>query len=501
MDQPTRRDMLATLGMAPLLLAPGAALAAAEPFSFDLLKRRAAQLARRPYQAAPPVPGASGVDFDAAWKIRFRAERTLFAGTATPVRLFPPIATAQLPIAINIVKNGVATPLDAAGDWFSAPDGIRVPAGFAGFRVMTEGKESDWLAFMGASYFRSSGERDQYGLSARAIAVNVGIDGREEFPRFTEFWLEPAADGALTIYALLDGESLTGAFRFVCRSGKKGVTQDVTGFLRIRRDIQRLGFAPATSMFWYGEGNRRDATDWRPEIHDSDGLAIINGRGERVWRPLANPRRPIINTFADDSPAGFGLLQRDQHFDHYQDDGAFYDRRPGLWITPQGKWGKGAVALYAFPTRSETDDNVVAYWSPAGIAKSGQEFNYAYRLDWTSEDPTASPLARVTDVWTGAGGIPGAPQRAGVTKLVADFRGPTLKGLGRDSGVTFAASMVRGRILSATPYPVAGSESHWRAMLELSLDGGGEPADLRLTLQQGGKAISETLITQLFAGN
>src|SRR3546814_1269656 len=59
-------------------------------------------------------------------------------------------------------------------------------------------------------------------------------------------------------------------------------------------------------MFWYGEGNlnpKMDWTkkDWRPEIHDSDGLAIRTGAGERIWRPVNNPMRPQVNSFSDTS--------------------------------------------------------------------------------------------------------------------------------------------------------------------------------------------------------
>ncbi len=42
-------------------------------------------------------------------------------------------------------------------------------------------------------------------------------------------------------------------------------------------------------MFYYGENDRRAVSDWRPEIHDSDGLSMWTGAGEWIWRPLTNP--------------------------------------------------------------------------------------------------------------------------------------------------------------------------------------------------------------------
>jgi glucans biosynthesis protein len=189
---------------------------------------------------------------------------------------------------------------------------------------MNPGGQGDWLAFQGASYFRTAGPLDQYGLSARGLAIDTGLSKPEEFPRFTKFWLEQGPGDAITVYALLDSPSAAGAWRFVNRRTPAGIVQDVSMSLQLRNDVTRLGLAPLTSMFWYGEGQRDKAIDWRPEIHDSDGLAMTTGRGEQIWRPLNNPSRAILNSFADRDPKAFGLLQRDRNFDHYQDDGVFY---------------------------------------------------------------------------------------------------------------------------------------------------------------------------------
>jgi glucans biosynthesis protein len=361
---------------------------------------------------------------------------------------------------------------------------------------MSPDGKSNWLAYQGASYFRSAGSQDQYGLSARGIAIDTGIDGKEEFPAFTHFWVERNGPWAYTIYALLDGESVTGAYRFVSRFDR-GAIQDVSAVLHLRRDVARLGIAPATSMFWYGEGNRAAAVDWRPEIHDSDGLAMATGAGEHIWRPLENPPRATLDSFQDDNPRGFGLIQRDRDFGHYQDDGAFYDRRPNLWIEPKGQWGRGAVTLFAFPTDRETVDNIVAFWVPAEPARQGQRLAFDYRLTWNSTDPLAGRNARAVACWTGNAGRPGLDPIPGARKLVVDFLGDSLAGLDIKSGVAAVIDVTGGKLLSSHAYPVIGQTDRWRVMADIAAAPPG-PANIRLFLKRGTATLSETVLTQIF---
>ena len=199
--------------------------------------------------------------------------------------------------------------------------------------------------------------------------------------------------------------------------------------------MKRLGLAPLTSMFWYGQGNRADTGDWRPQIHDSDGLSLWAGTGERLWRPLDNPPRVATHTFLDVDPRGFGLMQRDRTFDDYQDDGAFYDRRPSVWVEPVGAWGKGSVQLVEIPTRKETDDNIVAFWTPERPVRAGDEMTLRYHLHWCAREPIPPGVAQVVATRTGTGGRPGLPPTPGLKKYVVDFRGGRLAGLGRGSGV------------------------------------------------------------------
>jgi glucans biosynthesis protein len=268
----------------------------------------------------------------------------------------------------------------------------------------------------------------------KGIAVDTALSSEEEFPAFTEFWIEMVNDTSVRVYALLDGPSLVGAMRFDNTNGPDGVVQDVSAVLAIRRDIKRLGIAPASSMFWYDQNSPERTPDWRPEIHDSDGLAIVAADGEHLWRPLRNPRHPRTNAFAVTNPRGFGLMQRDRNFVNYQDDGAFYDRRPSLWVEPIGDWGPGAVMLYEFPTDSETTDNVTAFWVSDTPAQAGGYHEWRYRLRWTSHDPSFGTGARLVDQWNGAGGIPGATARQDTHKLVFDFEGRAWPGWAAQAG-------------------------------------------------------------------
>ena len=499
LDLPVSRRT--ALGEAAAFVALPAAAPAAQPgtaFSWGALQRRALDLADRPY--APPTLAPASVklpSYDALNRITFRPEHSLLGTEGTPaVRLFPLTQYARTPVSITLVENGHARPIPFSRDLFAGGETIPSGAeGFSGFRVMNPGGVGDWLAFQGASYFRSAGALDQYGLSARALAIDTGLERAEEFPRFTHFWLESGPADAMTVYALLDSPSAAGAWRFVNRRSPAGVTQEVSFVLRLRDDVTRLGLAPLTSMFWYGEGNRAQAEDWRPEIHDSDGLAMLTGQGERLWRPLANPVRPITSSFADADPRGFGLLQRDRAFDHYQDDGVFYERRPSLWVEPGGAWGPGSIMLVELPTRGETDDNIGACWSPALPARRGDTIRRDYRLRWIGGEPEPHGSARVVDCWRGRAGSPGTEPVPGATRLVADFAGQAFAGLNRTSGVQPVVSLSRGTPLSVVAYPVVGREDCWRMIVDVNQPGD-IPLELRAFLRFGNRALTETLLYQ-----
>lgn len=500
-----RRMIGATLGLGAGVLAgrsawarsPGPALGPARPFSFDRLKDAAAASARRPWRPAPALD-LPATEFDALAAVAYRPEMTLWADRGDEaIRLFPESRYARRPVDIYAVEDGQARQVRYAGSLFHAPDPglarrLAAARGFAGFRAMNRDGRGDWLAFLGASYFRSADPFNQYGLSARGLAINTATGARESFPDFTAFWLERDAGQGLTVYAALEGEHVAGAYRIANRRGPGGLVQDIECVLHFRQPVERLGVAPLTSMFWYGENGQPADRDWRPEIHDSDGLALLTGSGERIWRPLVDPPRVVTDTFADVHPGGFGLSQRDRSFDHYQDDGVFYERRPSAWVEPVGDWGAGAVALVEIPTDGETNDNIVAFWTPQRPVRAGDSLAYRYRLSWTAEDPATPGLAKVTATRIGEGPSRRPDQR----RIVVDFQGGPLAGLGRDAGVQPRLSVARGHIDGAGCYPVAGAD-RWRLMIDVTVQDP-DSADLRGWLGRGGARLTETWSYQLF---
>ncbi|RZI88578.1 MAG: glucan biosynthesis protein D, partial [Variovorax sp.] len=304
----------------------------------------------------------------------------------------------------------------------------------------------------------------------------------------------PADRSVMTVYALLEGPSVTGAYRFTMRRGK-AVVMDIDSTLFLRRDVARLGLVPLTSMYWYSETTKPTGIDWRPEVHDSDGLAMWSGKGERIWRPLNNPLQTRTSSFNDKTPRGFGLLQRDRAFEHYL-DGVHYERRPSLWVEPLGDWGDGAVQLVEIPTDDEIHDNTVAFWVPKAPATAGTRYDLQYRLHWTDAEPFPSPLARCTATRIGRGGQPGQPRPAGVRKFVVEFSGGPLAALPFGLKPELVLAATRGtfsnQFAEAVPNGVAGQ---WRAQFDFTVEGT-EPVDLRLYLKAGERTLSETWLFQ-----
>jgi glucans biosynthesis protein len=510
-----RRLLLAA--MSASLLPPHAMAAVTAPagvrfgppadFSFASLVARAKKNASQPYKA-PQQRAAQiikGIDFDAAQKIKFRADHALWANgpSPDPVAFFHLSRYSGDPVVLHAVEGGKAREILYGPDYFDyGASGLDPKAlaglGFAGFRVMdASDKATDWLAFQGASYFRSSGQDAQYGASARGIAINTAAATAEEFPRFSEFWLD-AHGPVVSIYALLDGPSITGAYKFDAMKGDTGVVMNVHCDLFFRADISRLGVAPLTSMYWYGENERRKAADWRPEIHDNDGLALWTGKGERIWRPLNNPPQVTTNSFADNNPRGFGLMQRDRDFADYEDDGAFYNKRPGIWVEPKGNWGAGAVQLVEIPTDDEIHDNIVAYWRPDGDIRAGDTQSFDYRLYWQDGEPAyPKAIANVVATRLGRGGVPGQiPWPRDKHKFVVDFTGGALTQMQQRFDVTPVTSTSRGKIDNGYVIKVVGTD-RWRALFDLQLDGNA-PVDLRLYLKLGNKTLSETWLYQYY---
>ena len=502
---------LAGAGGTSALAAGGLKLGPAQAFSFDSLKETARRMAKQPY-AGPARPSPDilqKIDYDAWGKIRFDADSSLFAeGPGRfPVTFFHLGKFFQKAVEVHVVEGASSRAILYDQSYFDMPaDSVarQLPkgAGFAGFRFQEprDGKldwrKNDWVAFLGASYFRAIGELYQYGLSARGIALDVAAPGKaEEFPDFTKVFIGREEGDTVTLHALLEGPSIVGAYKFLMTRGK-GVIMDIEQQLFLRADIVRFGIAPCTSMYWFSETQKATAVDWRPEVHDSDGLAIWSGTGERLWRPLNNPPRIMASAFSEENPRGFGLLQRDREFDHYG-DGVFYDRRPSLWVEPMGQWGKGSIQLVEIPTDDEIHDNIVAMWVPAAPARAGSEYALRYKLHWLADEPYPGPLGRCVATRLGNGGQPGQPRPRGVRKFLVEFRGGPLGSLPfgvKPEPVLWSSrgTFTDYRMTEAVPDGVVG---HWRTQFDLVVEGP-EPVEMRCFLRAGEQILTETWLFQ-----
>ncbi|MDE2150468.1 MAG: glucan biosynthesis protein D [Gammaproteobacteria bacterium] len=516
-----RRQLLTSAVAAATLLARPTAAASefdlcgiggSQPFDYARLKRMARALAARTYRApSQAIPAAlKKLSWDAYQAIGFRHRRALWhdLGLDFRIELFHLGHNFTTPVRMHEVVDGRAHEIAYDPQLFdygrSGVDGSGLPAdlGFAGWRLFFGGDwQRDIAAFLGASYFRAVGGSKQYGLSARGLAIDTGLPGPEEFPVFTAFWFQrpTAGDRTLEVYALMDSPSVAGAYRFAITPGAE-LLMLVDTALYPRATIERLGIAPATSMFWCGENEKLACDDVRPEIHDSDGLSMWTGAGEWIWRPLHDPQALRVNSYLDRNPKGFGLLQRDQDFDRYQDDGAWYNRRPGLWIEPVGDWGCGAVQLVELPTEDETNDNVVAYWNPDKNAAAGQEWLLTYRLYWGGNPPAQSPLARVVATRTGMGGVVGAKRTHFSRRFEIDFAGAGIDRLAAGAGVEPVITASRGRVELPSARPLLDAPDHaigYRAIFDLApTDASTEPINLRLYLRREGKPLTETWLYQ-----
>ncbi|MDL3985128.1 glucan biosynthesis protein G [Shewanella xiamenensis] len=376
-------------------------------FDGETVVKLARKLASKPYVVLKdPLPaGLAKLTYDEYRDIRFNPVSSIWRDQGLPfqMQMFHRGFYFQDLIEIAIVEANQATHLAYEPKYFTAGEVISQALpnddiGYSGFRIHnqlnTNGIFDELMVFQGASYFRALGKGNSYGLSARGLALKTADPEGEEFPIFRAFWVErPSYDSNLiVVHALLDSPSVAGAYRFSVRPGDN--TQiDVEATLFPRVELNKVGLAPSTSMFLHSLNGRHDTDDFRPEVHDSDGLLMFNGRGEHLWRPLANPRQLQVSAFSDNSPQGFGLIQRERHYASYQDLEAQYERRPSLWIEPVGNWGQGAVVLTEIPTESEIHDNIVSFWKPRQPIPAGSEYHFAYRMSWGDE-----PVAKTNSV-------------------------------------------------------------------------------------------------------
>lgn len=421
----------------------------AQAFGFENVVERAQALSDKEYEAPPQAPEfLQSLEYPEFQAIRFKPQASLWrqGKSRYQVMMMPQGRYYTHRVNLNVLdQEGVhSVPFEKSDFEYPSPEiAKRIPAdlGYAGFKLTYplegEGVQNQFLVFGGASYFRGVGAGEGFGLSARGIAVDTGLASGEEFPAFTEFWLErPAADSeSMVLYGLLDGPSVSGAYKFVIHPGEQ-TRMDITARLFFRQDIEQVGLAPLTSMFYYGENTARPRGEWRPQVHDSDGLLIHEGRsGEWLWRPLVNPSALSLSFHEVEQLNGFGLIQRDREFGQFEDLEARYERRPSAWVEPKADWGKGSVVLVEIPSGSETNDNVVAFWTPDEAVSAGEEVHFEYSLTFGDPSITSHPSGRAVKTFVGHGNRTGGGTEEGALRFVVDFAGKTLEDLDSEAAI------------------------------------------------------------------
>ena len=486
-----------------LVLGGGTGMAASEsvvsnekgqPFSEATVTRLARQLAQKPFKESEKAPERlTRMDYATYRKINFQQNAAIWGDSPTKfsIQLFAPGFLYENLVDIDVVENGRAYPVKVTESSFRVPEPslaktLAKVGKYAGIRlhypINTPDYKDEFIVFQGASYFRAVSRGQVYGMSARGLAIDVAQPKGEEYPLFKKFWIERPStrQEAIVVHALLDSKSVTGAYRFGIYPGAP-TRLDVDVHLFPRSDIEHVGLAPLTSMFMHGPMDKPDKADYRPAVHDSGALAIIKGNGERLWRPLNNPRKLQVSAFMDAHTEGFGLIQRHRRFGYYQDLEAKYHRRPSAWVAPQGDWGKGRVELVEIPSDSEANDNIVAYWRPDGGLKKGQPFSYSYRLTWPDDKMTMANDVRIV-------------RSAGGEKLFGESRQVVIDYSPFSSAdvekIQVDASISKGRIVESRIQPnppINGA----RVFVNFK-PGDAEAAELRVQLKNGEEPVAAT---------
>jgi len=518
----SRRAFLRSAGAAAMLLSttamtgvPLAAPAPLEPFDFESFTARMRAMAAQPYAPPALIESAfyANLDYDGYRRVQFDTSKARWLGDAHDYQIhaFPPGWLFKETIGLAEIVDGKANPIAFGSNDFSfyfdaeRQDEARAAEfpGIAGFRINYPLNRPDAMdelvSFLGASYFRALGRDNIYGTSARGLVINSWREGAEEFPRFSEFYIEKPSDaGPLTLYAALESPSVTGAYRFIltpASDARQETVIAVTARLFFRKDIAELGIAPLTSMFLFAETNRAGFDDFRPQVHDSNGLLVQPSVGLPMWRPLNNASS-LGNTYLHDANLrAYGLYQRDRDFETYQDAGAHYERRPSVRIEPVGDWGEGSVRLIEIPSKTEADDNIVAFWIPAAPVTAGSAHEYDYRLIWGDLPPQpGASLAYIAQTRVGRGGISGVENAASLRKFVVDYAGGDLATLPESTKFEIAASASGGSIVSST-FSRIPANGLWRLVLDVDSTGA-SLVELKADIRANGQPLAETWLYQ-----
>ena len=483
-------------------------------FEFQTVIDKAGKLASEPYQEPRAIPNfMRDLTYSQYQDIRFDPDKSLWRESKSrfQVMLLPPGLFYTHPVTINIVDSEGSHDLPFRRELFTFNDANlakRIPPdlGYAGFKLTypmhKDDRHNQFLVFAGASYFRGVGRDNAFGISARGVALGTGLASGEEFPSFVEYWLlRPSPEAKeMRVFALLDGQSLTGAYSFMITPGPV-TTVKVKATIFARRPLQLPGIAPLTSMFFYGENTGRPTGEWRRQVHDSDGLLIRNGvSGEWLWRPLLNPGTLQTDAFATENVRGFGLLQRDGDFRDYLDTEAQYHIRPSAWVEPQGDWGKGQVVLVQLPSPNETNDNIVAFWTPEERITPENPLSLEYLLKFGNAEVAGEPMGQVINTLVGDGNRTGGGASDGAYRLIVDFAGGPLGKLPARAKVTGSVTALeKGEVIDHYVEFIP-SEHCWRLSI-LAKSFADTPLVLRAYLTHGQETLTETWTYRLAEDN
>lgn len=469
---------------------------------FENVRKQAEVLSHKAYQPASSSVPKKLLDFtyDQHRDIRFTPDKAIWKDQDLPFNLqfFHPGFIFNKPINVYETDSRSTARIPFSKSLFNYGKNdvskITIPEtmGFSGFRIHYPLNKSEYFdeltVFQGASYFRVLAKGLHYGISARGLAINSGGPESEEFPIFTDFWIEKPKpnDSTITLYALLNSPSVAGAYQFIIHPGEK-TEVDVKLSLFFRNSVDVLGVAPLTSMFWYGENSENRPVDFRPEVHDSDGILMQTGSGEWLWRPLVNDSKMRAASFEDTNPKGFGLFQMDRNFDHYSDLEAFYHMRPSVWIQPIGDWGKGHIRLIELPTADETNDNIVSYWIPDKKTQKGDVLNLQYKMTWLGDAPQWPPAGKpISTRWSAI------PKKSREKRVIIDWSGEKLNSLGADHMLDALTSIQGGAIITEKVLQKNPIDGTWRLMLRLKFDEVRSPVELRCFLKEGNDILTTT---------
>ncbi len=498
-----RRDVLKGVGAAGLMaalphLAPGARAqdAPASAFAPHDLEKRAAALAASAYHEPSttlPAPFAT-LNPPQYQAIHARQEAWIWQGGTRgfmiePLHRGPIFAT---PVALNTVTNGSVAHIGYTPSQFDfgdlkVPDGLS-DLGFSGFAIHyvdAAGVRHKLAIFQGASFFRAVAPGQHFGITARALSIRTADVRGEEFPQFREFWIETpqAAATSLRFHALIDSPSATAAVHFTLHTGDATII-DMESFICARQTLDHFGMGGMAAAYFYGPINAHATDQLRPQVHQVDGLSLNTGAGEWIWRPVANRAALQVSVFADKSPRGFGLLQRDRHFEDYEDETHHDEASPSLWIEPQGDWGDGGVELVEIPSSAEDNANIVASFRPAATLSAGGTQRYACRQFWCWQPPDEAPLARIVATLGGLGLRP--TWRAFIVEFQSEDFGLADAANGLTAKISLGSGSLEGQTLT-----VRRKAKRVRVKFNFNPDSA-TMSELRMVLMRGGHNVSET---------